>query len=139
MSRDTASAERVSRYMRGRRAEWLAAAMMMSRGYRLLALRERTPVGELDLVVKRGRRVAFVEVKQRATRDAALFAVTPRNRQRVVAASDHWLARYAPRFDGVRGYDVVVVVAGPGVAFGRRRFALPRVYYLKDAFLHSYS
>ncbi|MEL7543408.1 MAG: YraN family protein [Pseudomonadota bacterium] len=133
----TANGDRVARYASGRRAEWLAAGVMIARGYRLLALRHRTPVGELDLVAKRGRRIAFVEVKQRATRDAALFAVTARNRQRVVAASEHWLARHARRFDGVRGYDIVAVVPGPGIALGRRRFALPRVHYLKDAFLHS--
>ena len=54
--------------------------MLMAKGYRILARRCRTPYGEIDLIAVRGRRLAFVEVKRRATRleaEAALSARRP--------------------------------------------------------------
>jgi putative endonuclease len=51
----------------GRRAESLAAWWLRLKGWRILARRVRTPVGEIDLVARRGRTIAFVEVKARAT------------------------------------------------------------------------
>ena len=68
----------------GRRAEVLAALWLMLKGYRVLGFRLRTPHGEIDLVARRGRVVAAVEVKTRTTIEAALEAVslTPRQRLR---------------------------------------------------------
>ena len=63
-----ASPERIGRYRRGRVSEWLAAAVLLAKGYRILGRRVRTPYGEIDLIAVRGRRLAFVEVKRRATR-----------------------------------------------------------------------
>src|SRR5262245_23358717 len=59
-----ASPERIARYRRGRLSEWLAAAVLLGKGYRLLGRRIRTPFGEIDLIALRGRRLAFVEVKR---------------------------------------------------------------------------
>ena len=59
----------------GRRAETLAAWWLRLKGWRILATRARTPVGEVDLVARRGRTLAFVEVKARATDDEAGFAL----------------------------------------------------------------
>jgi putative endonuclease len=73
----TASAERIGRYRRGHLSEWLAAAALLAKGYRILGRRVRTPYGEIDLVALRGRRLAFVEVKRRATRGEAEAAITP--------------------------------------------------------------
>jgi hypothetical protein len=52
----------------GRKAESLAAFALRLKGYRVLAGRLRTPAGEIDLIVRRGATIAFVEVKARATR-----------------------------------------------------------------------
>lgn len=78
---------------RGRRAEWLAALSLQVKGYQILARRARLPVGEIDLIAKRGKTVAFVEVKYRATLDQALIAVTDRNWQRIAGAAASWMAR----------------------------------------------
>lgn len=75
---------------RGRTAEWIAAAFLMLKGYRILARRARTPYGEIDLVAVRGRRLAFVEVKYRGTMDAANLAVSRRQAQRIASAGEHW-------------------------------------------------
>ena len=92
MSRRPPSPERVRRYRRGRAGELGAAVMLMAKGYRILAWRTRTPLGEIDLIACRGRRIAFVEVKRRETREAAEASISPRQRDRLVRAAEHWLA-----------------------------------------------
>src|ERR1700745_1028268 len=86
-----ASPERVAAFQTGLSAESRAAAYLMAKAYRILAKRFRTPHGEIDLVVKRRNLVAFVEVKARATLDDAAFAVTPRQRARIIDAAQAWL------------------------------------------------
>lgn len=71
----------------GRRAEWLAAAWLMLKGYRILARRVRTPVGEIDLIARRGGTLVFVEVKARATLDSGVAALHTSALRRIEAAS----------------------------------------------------
>ena len=61
---------RVAAEQRGRGAERIAAWWLRLRGWRILAQRARVPGGEVDLIARRGRIVAFVEVKARR-RDAS--------------------------------------------------------------------
>lgn len=107
-----ASAERIGRYHRGRFSELIAAAALIAKGYRVLARRCRTPFGEIDLIAVRGRRIAFVEVKRRATRQEAEAALTSRQAGRIGRASEFWISRH-PRFrDYDRGLDAILVVQG---------------------------
>ena len=62
----------------GRRAEVWAAAWLMAKGYRILAFRWKTPLAEIDVVAKRGRVLAVVEVKSRTTLEVALACSWPR-------------------------------------------------------------
>jgi putative endonuclease len=79
---------------RGRGAERLAAVFLMAKGYSVLARRYRCGVGEVDLIARRGRSIAFVEVKARADVAAGLEAVTHAGRRRIRAAARHWLMRH---------------------------------------------
>src|SRR5690606_25123476 len=72
----------------GRRAESFAALWLRLKGWTILARRLRTPVGEVDLVARRGRTLAFVEVKARATAEAAAQALDEYRLRRVVAAAE---------------------------------------------------
>jgi putative endonuclease len=87
--------QRRRRESRGRRAEWIAALYLAAKGYRILARRVRTRVGEIDLVVRKGDTLVFVEVKARATLDSAVFALHPAARRRIEAASRVLAPRYA--------------------------------------------
>lgn len=84
----------------------------MLKGYRILTRREKTPAGEIDLIVVRGRRLAFVEVKARRTLEEAQDAVTSQQRRRIEDAADLWLARRPRYHDFEIGFDVVFVVPG---------------------------
>lgn len=78
---------------RGLSAETLALLALMLKGYRPLARRFAAAGGEIDLIVRRGRTVAFVEVKARPTLEAAAVAIDARKRARMSRAARAWLAR----------------------------------------------
>lgn len=86
----------------GRRAERIAAWWLRLKGWRILAVRARTPVGEVDLIARRGRTVAFVEVKARATDDAVEMALDDYRLRRVARAAEALAPRYAGPGDVTR-------------------------------------
>lgn len=95
---------------KGHGAERLAAVALRMKGYRIVARRYRTKLGEIDLIARKGDLVAFVEVKARRGRQAALDAVSHAAQARIRAASDLWLSRQR---DGARlslRYDIVAVL-----------------------------
>ena len=96
----------------GRLAEAAAAGWLRLKGYRVVARRFRTPLGEVDLVVRRGRTLAFVEVKARHEAAAALEAVTPRQRGRIGRAAQAFLVRRPDLADCDLRFDVVIVGRG---------------------------
>ena len=77
----------------GRRAETLCAWVLRCKGYRILAQRYRTPVGELDIVARRGRTLVFVEIKARASVAAAAEALRPKQQARLTRAAEHFLSQ----------------------------------------------
>ncbi len=99
-------------YGAGRRAELLAAWWLRLKGYRILARGLRLPVGEIDLVARRGRRLAFVEVKRRRSLEAALAAITPRQRRRIMRAAEAWLAGRPDLAGCERRFDALLLVPG---------------------------
>ncbi|CAH0206713.1 YraN family protein [Roseomonas sp. CECT 9278] len=110
--------QRTRRLIRGRRAEasgrdaeGVASAALEREGWVVLARRARTPAGEIDLVAERDGVLAFVEVKARPSLSEAAFALGKRQRARLVAAAECWLAANPGHgAAGVR-FDVVIVAA----------------------------
>ena len=80
-------------------------------GWRILARRARVPGGEVDLVARRGRTLAFIEVKQRATEDAAAWALDEYRLRRVAIAAERIAPRYARDGDTIR-IDALFLVPG---------------------------
>jgi putative endonuclease len=107
-----ADPERLLRYQRGRLSEWIAAALLIAKGYRILGRRVRTPYGEIDLIAVRGSRLAFVEVKRRPTRADAEAALTARQAVRMSRAAQFWVSRHARYTNHQQGLDAVLVVPG---------------------------
>lgn len=89
----------------GHRSEWLAALLLMAKGYQILAFRLRTPQAEIDLLARRGRTLAVIEVKRRKDITLAQLAVTADQRQRLLLAGNRLirsrpsLARLQVRLD----------------------------------------
>ncbi|MEE7447884.1 hypothetical protein MRF4_08635 [Methylobacterium radiotolerans] len=80
-------------YRLGHRAEWLALAALMLKGYRPIGRRVSIAGGEIDLVVQRWNTVVFVEVKARARRDDAREAIDAAKRRRFSRAVRAWIGR----------------------------------------------
>jgi putative endonuclease len=80
-------------YRRGHRSEWLAALALMLKGYRIVARRYRTKLGEIDLIARRGDIVIMVEVKARPTLLEAMEAIGRESERRIEGAADLWLTR----------------------------------------------
>lgn len=87
---------------RGRCAETLACCYLRLHGWRILARRARVRGGEVDIVARRGRTLAFVEVKARNTDEAAAFALDEWRLRRVVVAAERLAPRYMRDGDDVR-------------------------------------
>jgi putative endonuclease len=114
--------KRVRAYRSGLVAETVAALMLRVKGYAIVAQRYKTPVGEIDLVALKGKRLVFVEVKRRKTREDAAWTLPAKQRRRIVRAAQYWLAGH-PNF---AGHDIAfdVVLTAP--------WAWPR--YIANAF-----
>jgi putative endonuclease len=97
-------------FRRGRAGERLAALYLRFKGYRILATRYKTPVGEADIIAARGKTLVFAEVKARGDYAAAAEAITARQRRRVWRAAEHFLGQN-PRFGAhtIR-FDALVVL-----------------------------
>lgn len=85
---------RIRAYTRGLSAEFLCVLLLRLKGYRIVARRFRCPLGEIDIVARRMRRIAVIEVKARPSEREALEAVSPRQRQRIIRATAVFLGRH---------------------------------------------
>lgn len=98
------------REARGRSAETIATLWLRLRGYRVLHRRMKTPLGEIDIVARRGRVLAIVEVKARVDSAAGLQALTPRQRRRIERATAWLLAKTSgAAHGGTVRFDLMVV------------------------------
>ncbi len=114
-------------YGRGRRAEALAAWWLRLKGYRILARGFRVPSGEIDLIARRGRVLAHVEVKARPSLEEAREALTPRQRQRIERAAAAFLQQH-PGLAGLdQRFDVVLL------APRRRPHHLENAWHIEEA------
>jgi len=107
-----ARAERQAAQRRGRFAETMAVWWLRLRFYRILARDWRSPVGELDIVARRGHILAIIEVKHRADFVQAAEAVSMRQRKRILRATEQFVAGRAglQRLDW--RFDVLLLAPG---------------------------
>ena len=96
----------------GLSAESRAAAFLVAKGYRVLARRFRTPLGEIDIVARRRGVLVFIEVKARDNFDEAAEAIGKRQQARIIDAAQLWLAAHPE--DAMRDmrFDAILVIPG---------------------------
>ncbi len=105
MTRDRHRAERQGRWAESVAALWLGAKL-----YRIVARRARGPLGEIDLIARKGNLLVAVEVKRRGTALSAIESITPRQRRRIQAAAEAFRARQPDADRLSLRFDVVLVV-----------------------------
>lgn len=96
----------------GRRGEVFCAIWMMAKGYRILGFRLKTSQAEIDLLVLKGGVVAVVEIKRRTSLEAALDAVTPRQRDRLLRAAGSITARRPDLTGAAVRLDLIALAPG---------------------------
>jgi putative endonuclease len=100
-------ARTTTNHRRGILAEYMALLYLTLKGYRLVTMRYKTKLGEIDLIMRRGSTIAFIEVKARRTHEDAAHAIHAKNQARVMQAAQMFLAshpaygNYHVRFDAV--------------------------------------
>jgi putative endonuclease len=104
--------ERQAAFRVGISAESRAAAFLIGKGFRILARRWRSPLGEIDIVAKRRRLLVFVEVKARANLDEAAESINVRQRRRIAAAAELWLANHPDEAIRDIRFDAILVAPG---------------------------
>ncbi|WP_305041609.1 YraN family protein [Geoalkalibacter sp.] len=116
----------LARQSLGRWGEEAASAFLQERGFQVVARNLRTPLGEIDLIVRQGRDLVFVEVKTRRTArfGAPQDAVTVRKQRQIIRAAQWYLG--SGRHGGLQPrFDVVAVLASA---------AGPRIEHIANAF-----
>ena len=105
-------AQRRTAFRFGLSAEGRAAAFLIAKGYRILARRFRTPLGEIDIVARRGGVLVFVEVKARDNFDEAAESINKRQQNRIIGAAQMWLADHPE--DAMRDmrFDAILIIPG---------------------------
>jgi putative endonuclease len=105
--RSRIQALRQTAFRLGLSAEAKAAFYLVAKGFRISARRWRSAAGEIDIVARRGNLLIFVEVKARGRLDDAAWSVTERQKRRICAAAEAWLAAHPEdamrdiRFDAI--------------------------------------
>ncbi|AYD03470.1 YraN family protein [Neorhizobium sp. NCHU2750] len=97
---------------RGHISEYLAALCLILKGYRILQLRYRTKLGEIDIIARRKTLIVFVEVKARAREADAIDAVGYETQRRIRASSDIWLSKRRDAHLLSCRYDIIAVLPG---------------------------
>ena len=115
-----AAERRTLKQVAGDDAEARASMYLERLGYRVVARNVTLAFAELDLIVKDGDVVVFVEVRKRKTRIDALESVGPKKQARLIRAGAAWLEQNAP--SARARFDVVAVTR------------LLDVHHVKDAF-----
>ena len=100
----------------GRLGETMAAWALRLKGYRILASRFKTPVGEIDLVACRSSVLVFVEVKSRRGQGVGEQPVSPKQQRRITRAAQAFVQQNQTFADYDMRFDLVLV----------RPWALPR-------------
>lgn len=96
---------------RGHGAETIACWWLRLHGWRILTRRARVPGGEVDIVARREKVLAFVEVKARATEAAATLSPDAWRLRPVAVAAERLAPRYLRPGDDIR-IDAAFIVPG---------------------------
>ena len=98
-------------HLSGLAAEEQAARAYAARGAEILARRHRNAAGEIDLILREGDTLVFVEVKQRRARATAAESITERQWRRLGLAATQYMLEHSSKTGAVPGcrFDAVLI------------------------------
>ncbi|WP_424362016.1 YraN family protein [Methylocystis parvus] len=96
----------------GLQAETIATLWLRARLYTILDRNYRIKDGEIDIVARRGRTIAFVEVKARGDLEDAFIAITPQKQRRITRAANRWVATHPWAMNYTLRADAIFVAPG---------------------------
>lgn len=99
-------------YKRGLRAESLSVLFLRLKGYQILARRAKTPVGEIDVIAKRGKTLVAIEVKARKTLELGAYSVSTIQQRRISKAIEYWLQQNLKYAALDIRFDVILMATG---------------------------
>ena len=102
--------KKIQAYKRGIRREILAGLYLTLTGWRVLAWRWKCPLGEIDLVAKKGKVITFIEVKARQNEQSALDSITAHQWRRVLNAADIFMSQQRQYADCSWRFDAIIIV-----------------------------
>ncbi len=109
MQNKSGNTTRKKREAKGRRAELFACIWLKLKGYHILATRVRMHTGEIDIIAKKRKLIAFVEVKARKTTEIGQRAVSDQSWRRISRTAEIWMS-YNRKYSGYNWrYDLVVL------------------------------
>ena len=111
-SNNQTRSSRLGAELYGRRSETLAAWFLRLKGYRIVATRVKTPVGEIDLIARRLGTTAFVEVKARQHRNEEAEALEAVNTNRISRAAQYYVSRHPALAETPLRFDVIFLAPG---------------------------
>jgi len=98
---------------RGRWAEQYTLFWLRAQGYRLLARRYQSPMGEIDLIMRRGTKIIFVEVKYRKSHKNLETSLPPRQQNRIALGAADWITKFTQTLKGNEIFQIDVVWITP--------------------------
>jgi putative endonuclease len=121
------SGRRPSSVARGQAFEGAAERFLQARGLRTVARNYRCRVGEIDLIMREGDTLAFVEVRYRArgARVAPFESITGVKQRRIVLTAQHFLQRHPQYGRQPCRFDAVALEGAPEA---------PSIDWIKGAF-----
>ncbi len=88
---------KISPYNSGRIAEFICRLYMILHGYRIVEKnyrinnKRKTIYGEVDFIAQKGKKLYFCEVKKRKNKKNFMFALTPKQQQRIMLTGENFL------------------------------------------------
>ncbi len=91
-------------------AETVCIWFLRFKGYRILARRYKTKVGEIDIIASKSGGIFFIEVKARPDLRTGLECISPKQKLRIQHAAQIFLSRTRKKTFNQLRFDVMVVV-----------------------------
>ena len=106
---NTEKKTRQQREAKGRLAENWASLFLQLKGYRVLKRRFQNPMGEVDLILKKGRTLIFCEVKARHSLDKGLEALAPFQQKRITNGARYFQCQHSQFNNYDCRFDYIIV------------------------------